>query len=136
MFILESSNAPNSRQFRGHKPSQSVATFFRRNLFHRPFAPLPSVLLIFAIYLRIGRPSLTAGGLVLSDIRDGFFTSTSSISISSTLVSRFKKLLSFTGLPLVATPPLPNCILMLPEPPVGPPIPGDDKCGIFSGRGC
>jgi len=48
-------------------------------------------------YLRMGIPSFAGGGLILSFILTPAFSFSSS---SSTLVSRFKKLLSLTGLPL------------------------------------
>jgi len=64
------------------------------------------------LYLRIGIPSLTSGGLMLSLPLSPI---PSPFSASSMLVSRFKKLLSLTGLPLCATPPI--CILLFPLPP-------------------
>jgi hypothetical protein len=88
----------------------------------------------YATYLLIGIPSVVGGGLTLSLNLSPTFVFSSN---SSALVSRFKKLLSFTGLPLCTPPVLPRWILPLPLPPwLALPTPGDERCGMFSGRGC
>ena len=77
----------------------------------------------------IGTPSLTGAGLTLSS-----FSSFAGLSpCSSTLVSRCRKLLSFTGLPLCPACSCPPFVLLLPLLPLGP---GEVRCGMFSGRGC
>lgn len=84
----------------------------------------------------IGTPSFAGGGLVTASFSGLFGEFTGLITLgSSALVSRCKKLLSLTGLPLVAPGRLP-----LGAPLLGPLLlllgPGDVRCGIFSGRGC
>lgn len=77
-----------------------------------------------------------AGGLATLSLSGLFGLLTGLITLgSSALVSRCKKLLSFTGLPLEPPgrePPL--AVLPLPLPQLSGP--GEVKCGIFSGRGC
>lgn len=88
---------------------------------HRPLKPQCCHL--------IGTPSLTGAGLTLSS--SSSFAGLS--PCSSTLVSRCRKLLSFTGLPLCPACSCPPFPLPLPLGPFGP---GEVRCGIFSGRGC
>lgn len=77
----------------------------------------------------IGTPSLIGAGLTLS-----LSSSFARLSpCSSTLVSRCRKLLSFTGLPLCPACSCPPFPLQLPLVPLGP---GEVRCGMFSGRGC
>ena len=77
----------------------------------------------------IGTPSLTGGGLMLPSS-----LSLGTASWSSTLVSRFKKLHSFTGLPLC--PPWCEPLCPLPFPLVLLFWLGELRCGMFSGKGC
>lgn len=86
---------------------------------------------------RIGTPfSSLAGGLAAPPFSGLFRLLTGLITLdSSTLVSRCRKLLSFTGLPLDAPwrPPtfVGRLVPLLPL--LGP---GEVRCGMFSGSGC
>lgn len=83
---------------------------------------------------RIGTPSFTGGGLTTCSGLLGLFGL--SIDGSSALVSRCRKLLSLTGLPLL--PPATTAPFRLPLwTPFGTPFgPDEDRCGMFSGSGC
>ena len=60
-----------------------------------------------------------------------------SFSSSEALVSRFRKLLSLTGLPLWAPTMPERWTLLFPEPPwLAALMLGEVRCGMFSGRGC
>ena len=84
----------------------------------------------------MGTPSSAGGGLVAAPF-SGLFGECAGLSTfgSSALVSRCKKLLSFTGLPLVAPGRFPPGAGTLAPfvPLLGP---GELRCGMFSGRGC
>lgn len=78
-------------------------------------------------------PSFAGGGLALPTSLSAFFMSPN----RSTLVSLLKWVLSLTGLALCEPPAVPGLMLLLPLPPwLAMPTPGEERCGMFSGRGC
>lgn len=122
---------------KARKPSSPPKRHLNREpSINRCTSPRPSSNTPEPPYFLIGMPSPTGGGLTLSATLSPASFSLS--SVSSALVSLFRKLLSLTGLPFGRPPALLWCTMLpLPLPPwLALPTPGEDRCGMFSGSGC